>query len=44
MKVQLIKKQAIEDYITGHSAPRSSFRKWLTTVKLADWDRQEDIQ
>jgi mRNA interferase HigB len=44
MKVHLIKKQTIEDYITGHSAGRSSFGNWLTSVKLADWDRPDDIQ
>lgn len=44
MKVHLIKKQTIEDYITGHAAGRSSFGKWLTLVKMADWDRPDDIQ
>jgi mRNA interferase HigB len=44
MKVHLIKKQTIEDYILGHPAGRSSFRKWLTIVKLADWKRPDDIR
>jgi mRNA interferase HigB len=44
MKVHLIKKQTIEDYILSHPAGISSFRKWLTTVNLAGWDRPDDIQ
>lgn len=44
MKVHLIKRQTIEDYILGHSAGSSSIRKWLTTVKLADWTAPVDIR
>jgi mRNA interferase HigB len=44
MKIHLIKRQTIEEFILNHSAGRSSVRKWLITVKLADWGAPEDIR
>jgi mRNA interferase HigB len=44
MRVHLIKKQAIEDYVVGHAASKSSFENWVTGVKYADWDTPEDIK
>jgi len=44
MRVYLIKKQAIEDYLVGHAPGRSSFENWLSAIKHADWDKPDDIQ
>jgi mRNA interferase HigB len=44
MKVHLIKKQTIEEYVIGHAASKSSFEYWGTAVKYADWVTPEDIQ
>ena len=43
MKVHLIKKQTIEDYVISNARSRSSFNVWLTTVKYADWSQPKDI-
>ena len=43
MRVHLIKKQAIEGYVTGHAASKPSFENWVTAVKYADWEITEDI-
>lgn len=44
MKVHLIKKQTIENYILVNARSKSSFNLWLTTIKYADWDKPEDIK
>ena len=44
MRVHLIKKQAIEEYIADHAASKSSFEYWVTAVKYADWGQPVDIQ
>ena len=44
MKVHLIKKQAIEDFVTGHAASKRSFEYWVSSVKYAEWNTPEDIQ
>jgi len=44
MRVHLIKKQAIEEYVAGHAAGKRSFEYWVTAVKYADWETPEDIQ
>lgn len=44
MKVHLIKKQTIEDYVAGHAASKSSFAYWLSSLKYAEWDVPDDIQ
>jgi mRNA interferase HigB len=43
MRVHLIKKQAIEDYVVDHAASKSSFENWVMGVKYADWGTPEDI-
>lgn len=43
MKVRLVKKKTIEDYILGNARSRSSFRIWLTSLKFADWNEPNDI-
>jgi mRNA interferase HigB len=44
MRVHLIKKQVIEDYIAGHATGRSSFETWLSAIKHADWVKPDDIR
>jgi mRNA interferase HigB len=44
MRVHLIKKQAVEDYVAKHAASKRSFENWYTAIKYADWDKPEDIQ
>jgi len=44
MRVHLIKKQTIEDYIADHAEARESFQHWLNVVKYADWDIPGDIR
>ena len=44
MKVHLIKRQTIEDYIACHEPGRSSFAGWLTALKRAEWDKPDDIK
>jgi mRNA interferase HigB len=43
MKVRLIKRTSIEDFAVLHARSRSSFRLWLTLLKMADWVDPEDI-
>ncbi len=44
MKVHLIKKQSIEEYVRRHAASRNSFTNWLNVLKAAEWQIPEDIQ
>ena len=44
MKIHLIKRQSIEDFVTDNAASRSSFKNWLSALKQADWEIPEDIQ
>ena len=43
MKVHLIKKQTIEEYIKDNARAKSSFKLWLGVLVYADWDDPEDI-
>ena len=44
MKVHLIKKQTIENYILANARSKSSFNIWLTAIKYADWTKPEEIK
>lgn len=44
MRVHLIKKQTIQNYVGGHPPGKSSFENWVTTIKYADWGTPEDIR
>ncbi|MEI6434618.1 MAG: type II toxin-antitoxin system HigB family toxin [Bacteroidota bacterium] len=44
MRVHLIKKQTIQNYVDGHAPGKSSFENWVTTIKYADWETAEDIR
>lgn len=43
MRVRIIKRKTIEDYVRGHARSRSSFRIWLTNLKFVDWNEPDDI-
>lgn len=43
MKVHLIKKQSIEEYIVNNTQSRLSFETWLAILKRADWKVPGDI-
>ncbi len=43
MKVHLIKKQTIEDYIVKNARSRVSFEAWLAILKRADWEEPQDM-
>ena len=43
MKVHLIKKQSIEDYVLKNARSKESFEIWLSLIKRADWSVPKDI-
>ena len=43
MKVHLIKKQSIEDYILKNARSKASFEIWLSILKRADWNEPNEI-
>ena len=43
MKVHLIKKQTIEEYILKNARSRASFEIWLSIIKRADWSEPNEI-
>lgn len=43
MRVHLIKKQSIEDFILEYAKSRSAFENWLTIIKRVDWEEPNDI-
>jgi mRNA interferase HigB len=43
MKVRLIKKKSIENFVAANGQSRISFRIWLSLIKRADWSTPEDI-
>lgn len=44
MRVRLIVKQTIEDFVAGNAQSRKPFNFWLSTIKFAAWSTPEDIQ
>lgn len=43
MEVRLIKKKTIEDFALENANSRSSFKLWLSIIKMSDWKIPEDI-
>ncbi len=43
MKVHLIKKQSIEDYVLKNARSKTSFEIWLAVLKRANWTAPKDI-
>lgn len=44
MKVHLIRKESIEEFVRHNAQSRTSFSEWLTKLKYADWEIPADIQ
>jgi mRNA interferase HigB len=44
MRIHLIKKQTIQNYVDDHASGKSSFENWVTSVKYADWETPENIR
>lgn len=44
MQVHLVKKQTIQNYVMSHASGKSSFEKWITVIKYADWNIPDDIR
>lgn len=43
MKVHLIKKQSIEDYVRKNARSNASFEIWFSILKGANWNEPKDI-
>ena len=43
MRVHLLKKQSIEDYIAINNQSRIPLKQWLSKVKRADWEKPSDM-
>jgi len=43
MRVHLIKKQSIEDYVAENVQAKQPFNGWLSIVARADWETPQDI-
>ena len=43
MKVNLVRKDTVEEYASKHATSRPAFDDWLTKIKHADWNVPEDI-
>ena len=44
MKVHLIKKKTIEDFVNRQALSRVAFEDWLEKLKHADWQKPVDIK
>jgi mRNA interferase HigB len=44
MRIHLIRKETIEEYVNEHARSKSSFEEWLSALKSADWKKADDIQ
>ncbi|WP_026629317.1 type II toxin-antitoxin system HigB family toxin [Dyadobacter alkalitolerans] len=44
MKVHLIKRRSIEDFVNINAPARQSFGDWLNKIKYADWQQPEDMK
>ncbi|GAA4756135.1 type II toxin-antitoxin system HigB family toxin [Flavisolibacter ginsenosidimutans] len=44
MKVHLIKRQTIEDFVKANAQSRRSLEDWLEKVRYAGWNLPEDMQ
>jgi len=42
MRVHLIKKHTLQNYVDGHAPGKISFENWVTTVKYTDWETPEN--
>lgn len=43
MKVHLIKKETVKEFVRQHARSKPSFDDWLERLKEADWNSPQDI-
>lgn len=43
MRVHLIKKRTLEDYVRSNAQARDSIENWYSLIKYADWNKPSDI-
>ena len=43
MKVHLVKKHTIEEYVRSYAGSRITFKLWLLVLNAADWNNPGDI-
>ncbi len=43
MRVRLIKRKTIENFVSQYANGKSAFRQWIYTIKMADWNEPGDI-
>jgi mRNA interferase HigB len=44
MKIHLVKKTTIDDYIIEHATSEPAFLYWLNLLRYADWGKPTDIK
>ena len=44
MRVHLIKKQTIENYVLANTGSRKPLTGWLSVIRFADWEEPGDIK
>lgn len=44
MKVHLIRKETIQEFVLENVQSKKAFEEWLTKLKYADWEMPTDIQ
>lgn len=44
MKIHLIKKQTIEQYVGNNVQSKGAFSKWISIMKWVDWNNLKDIK
>ncbi|HSZ25048.1 MAG TPA: type II toxin-antitoxin system HigB family toxin [Cytophagaceae bacterium] len=44
MRVHLIRKETIRDYVRDNAQSKISFEEWLTALKRVEWKAANDIQ
>ena len=43
MRVHLIKKQTVENYVRRNVQSKASFKNWIAIIDKADWNYPKDI-
>lgn len=44
MRINLIKKQTVRNYVLKNASSKSPFEDWLNKIKVADWEKPGDIK
>ena len=44
MRINLIKKASVEEFVLKYPNSRSGFANWISKLKYADWTKPEDIK